>query len=336
MKLNQLLILGLLVLTFQNSKLNAKIIHTDPYDIRRASFNAGFLFTGPRGFGVFANGSYYLKPNLNLHYSVNFFPLLFMGEQFHDYEDSKALIHADGKTMFMYNSVGLDIHFYDKKRPKTTPVVLHTSTETRGTKTINTNYIEQVPTFKRHVWAVYAGLMTITGREMFYRYKSGSNDQYEVMNLSSNQNVDIASMSTPDFSMSVSSYSSIYNLEVGIKNKGIFATAVEHEKYGRKWQDAYAEWYLTALLPVASSFESTVSRKNNPNRTYKIINDIKPKPGFKLGFNFRTSVKSNVYMGGDFGFLPSMTQKSGNVLHFSIRFGYNLNLGKVNYEEVSE
>ncbi len=336
MKLNQILILGLLILTFKSSKLNAKIIHVDPYDIRRTSVNAGFLFSGPRGFGAFFNASYYVKPNMQLLYSGNFFPLVFMDDKFHDAEPSRALVNDNHKSMLMYNSFGVDFHFYDKKRPKTTQVVLHSSSTTIGEKTKVTNTVEEVHSFKRHVWSLYTGVMTMTGREGFYKEDTKKVDRYEMVNISNNQTVNVANNSGPDYMRSVFTTTAIYNLEIGIKNKGIFATAVEHEDYGRKWQDAYAEWYLTGLLPLTSSFEEVVRRNGTPNTAYKIISDIKPKPGFKLGFNFRTSVKSNIYMGGDFGFLPSITQKSGNVLHFSFRLGYNLNFGKIKLEEITK
>lgn len=330
MQLKTILFSSLLVITAKTNLLYSGLIHTDPYNIKKTSLALAPVFSGPRGFGVFTMFNSYINTKLMLNYTGNFFPLVMADDKYYDAGASMSFTNNKKEKLFMYNNIGLDIHFSDKKVNKKTQVLLNSSTSGAGSykKTVNT--IIDVETYKRKVWAVYAGMMAQTGRERFYKEDVDKPTSYNLLNNSNGSSVNIKDKSNANYGQSVFANSAIYNLEFGLKNKAIFATCYKDKTYGKKHQDVHADWYIIAVLPVSSSFDKDVYRNGNTSTKYTIIDNTKPKPGFKIGFNFRTSLRSNYYLGGDFGYLPSLV--TGNVMHFSFRLGYNLCFGKVQYE----
>lgn len=274
--------------------------------------------------------NYYVSNKLMLYYSGNFFPKAMADDHYYDSEPSMAFTTNKKEKMFMYNAFGFDWHFSDRKVDKKTQIILSSSSSTLGNTRIVDNVTTNVQTYKRKVWTLYTGIFTQTGRERFYKEGADNPGTYNLYNNNTGTTINIADNYSPNKGRSVFANSAIYNLEFGLRNKGIFATCYKDNRYGKKYQDAHAEWYILAVLPVASSFDKDVYRNGNTAIRYSIVDNVKPKPGFRIGFNFRTCLKSNFYMGGDFGYLPSLT--TGNVMHFSVRVGYNINFGKVHYD----
>jgi hypothetical protein len=330
MKLKTILLFTVLVLTTKTNLLYSGLIHKDPYDIKRASLSLAPVYAGPRGFGAFTMANFYINNKLMLYYSGHYFPMATSEAKYFDAEPNMSFITNKKDKMTMYNAFGLDWHFSDRKVDKKTQVLLSSYTSGAGSFRTTTNTMVEVQTYKRKVWTLYAGILAQTGRERFYKDNVDKASSYKLLNNTTGTNIDIADRYGANFGRSVFANASIYNLELGLRNKGIFATCYKDNRYGKKYQDAHAEWYILAVLPVASSFEKDVYRNGNTATKYTIIENTKPKPGFKIGFNFRTSLKSNFYMGGDFGYLPSLV--TGTVMHFSGRLGYNINFGKVHYD----
>lgn len=321
MKLKQSLFPTLLFLQlFNTSTLKADsltIIHTDPTDIRKTSIIGGAHTSLPYSSGMYFGLNQYLKPRTMLYF--NWF-------LFTEYSKSSVIVSTydsdKSPNIFDIRNFGIERHLAEVEEANFNRINI-TSRHGFGS---NDRYVT-VPGNIRKVLALTAGIMVLNGRQLYFRDGDFKTENNYLTKVSTGKKVDVSDESLPTYAKDIYTRTSVTCLEVGLKHKRLRAVGVYRNGYGRRWSDNLFEYYLSFLIPVAGRGDEKVYLNGKTNEAYKISNLKTATPGFKLGFNIRTSITSDLSMGAEAGFLPSVI--GGSTLYMSARLGVCINAGKL-------
>ncbi len=322
MKLKLLLLTCTINSLFATTPPDIRIIHNDPMDIRRTSLRGGAFYSNPYGSGGYVCLSRYVKPKTKIYYNWQFLTQDAKGSYGSEgYDSDKSPNYYHARTF------GIERHVHDEEMGDFIRVEINSRSSLANGASLSESI--RVPATKRHVLALTGGITILSGRQICYRESEFNTSNKFLTQVSTNKKINISDQTQKTYAQNIFTRTLITALEMGLKIKRIEAVGIRRKEHGRRWGDIYKEYYLSFIVPVYGQGDEKVYLNNNTKEAYKITSFKTPKPGFRLGFNFRSCITTNLEFGAELGILPSIVQ-SKNV-YLSGRIGVCINAGKLKF-----
>jgi len=311
------LILGIIMLvSFNESKAQIKLIHTDADDIKKHNVSIMMSVRPLIGIGPQLRYTYYPASRLRLLYNF-YYPMVGKPENgyYSDYSKSSVYRPDAKRKGAMIHEFELDFHLIDFHKKKDINVALAWGA-TANTRTLD---YTTVPGEVRRILAFTGGTQYIKRNELL---NGRVKNNYELYNISTGSNEVINDR--------VYTNTSYLNMLFGFKFKSISANGTK-SNWGVKYNDMHLETYATLIVPVAHQFQAGVFKDPydyDLTPSHNVL-DRRVKPGFKFGVFHRNSIKNFWSIGAEIGRYPTMAAKVGAGMFFNLSMGLSLNFGKI-------
>lgn len=298
------------------STFGQRIMHTNPYDIKKTNVSC-LLFFKPAevaNAGPQLRVSHYFSPRIMLLFNG------YYGLVSEDNSERNFTWGAKGESRkFFQNTFEADFHLKDFSKNK--DVYINMS---KGfADSLNQSFaFAKYSSSVRRAFCFTLGVQYETDTEKFKRNKDKelSNNEVPLTNINSGKDTVIS------FAR-IATTTSFTNLLVGVKFKAITATGVSHQNE-KGYNDIHLETYCSLIIPVAYNYMRELYNNSSEAPTHRLHDNYSPKTGFRMGVFYRSSMHSNWCLGAELGVRPTILPDYWRGRFINLSLGLSLNFGK--------